>query len=61
MFGGIFKSLNDDQYFYCLKTIKGSRGHQHWLEGPVYSFFKADRADYIAIILRRIIMLLQLE
>ena len=27
-FGGFFEGLNNDQYFCCLKPIKGSRGHQ---------------------------------
>ena len=60
-FEGIFESLNDDQYFCCLKSIKSTRGHQCWLKDPVYSLFKADRADYIAIILRRILKFLQME
>jgi len=60
-FGGIFEGLNDDQYFCCLKPIRGSRGHQRWLEGPVHSLSKADRADYIAIVLRRILKFLQME
>jgi hypothetical protein len=44
-FGGIFEGLNNDQYSCCLRPIKGSRGHQRWLEGPVISSSKADRAD----------------
>jgi hypothetical protein len=60
-FGGIFEGLNNDQFSCCLRPIRGSRGHQHWLEGPVISISKADRADYIAIILRRILKFLQLE
>ena len=31
-FGGIFQGLNDDQYFCCLKPIRGSRGHQRGLK-----------------------------
>jgi len=61
MFGGIFEGLNDEQYSYCLRPIKGSRGHQRWLEGPVNTLSKADRADYVAVILRRILKFLQLE
>ena len=60
-FGGIFEGLNDDQYFCCLKPAKGSCGHQRWLQGPVNSLTKADRADYVALILRRILKFLQLE
>jgi hypothetical protein len=60
-FGGIFKALNNDQYSCCLRPIKGSRCHQRWFEGLVISLSKADRADYIAIILRRILKFLQLE
>jgi hypothetical protein len=52
-FGGIFESLNNDQYSCCLRPIKGNRGHQSWLEGPLISLSKADRADYIAVIFRR--------
>jgi hypothetical protein len=61
IFGGIFESLNNHQYSCCLRPIKGSRGHQRWLEGPVISLSKADRADYIAVIFRWIIKFLQLE
>jgi hypothetical protein len=60
-FGDIFEGLNNDQYSCCLRPIRGSRGHQRWLEGPVISISKADRADYIAIIFRRILKFLQLE
>ena len=35
MFGGIFEGLNDDQYSCCLRSVKGSRAHQRWLEGLV--------------------------
>ena len=61
MFGGIFEGLNDEQYSYYLRPIKRSRGHQHWLEGPINILSKADRADYVAVILRRILKFLQLE
>ena len=61
IFGGIFEGLNNDQFSCCLRPVRGSRGHQRWLEGPVISISKADRADYIAIILRRILKFLQLE
>jgi hypothetical protein len=60
-FGRIFEGLKNDQYSYCLRPMKGSRGHQRWLEGRVISLSKADRADYIAVILRWILKFLQLE
>jgi hypothetical protein len=60
-FGSIFEGLNNDQYSCCLRPIKGSRGHQRWFQDPVVLISKADRADYIAIILRRILKFLQLE
>ena len=61
MFGRIFEGLNNDQYFCCLRPIKGSRGDQRWLEGPVNSLSKVDRADYVAVILRRILKFLYFE
>jgi hypothetical protein len=60
-FGGILEGLNDDQCSCCLRSIKRSRGYQRWLESPVNSLSKADRAHYIAVILRRILRFLQLE
>jgi hypothetical protein len=60
-FGGIFEGLNDDQYFCCLRPIKRSRDHQYWLEGPVNSLSKVDRANYVVVILQRILKFLQLE
>ena len=45
----------------CLKHVKGSRGHQRWLEGPVNTLTKVDRADYVALIIQRILKFLQLE
>ena len=47
-FEGTFEGLNDNQFFGCLKPIKGSRGHQRWLEGPVNPLVIVDRVDYIA-------------
>ena len=60
-FGGIFEGLNEDQLFGCLKPIKGSRGHQRWLEGPVNPLAKADRAYYVAVLFRHILKFLQME
>jgi hypothetical protein len=50
-FGKNFEGLNDDQYFNCFRPIKGCRGHQHWLEGPINSLSKANHTDYNIIIL----------
>ncbi|KAG0620048.1 hypothetical protein M758_4G185300 [Ceratodon purpureus] len=60
-FGGIFEGLNDNQYSCCLRPVKGSRGHQRWLEGPVNPLTKAARADFVALILQRILKFLQME
>ena len=60
-FEGYFEGLNNDQYSCCFKPFKGSRGHQHWLEGPVNPLAKADRADYVAVTIRRILKFLQME
>ena len=60
-FGGIFEGFNDDQYSCCLRFIKGSRGHQGWLEGPVNPLTKVDRPDYLTLILRRILKFLHIE
>ena len=60
-FEGYFEGLNDGQYSCCFKPVKGSRGHQRWLKGPVNPLAKADRADYVAIIVRCILKLLQME
>lgn len=60
-FEGSFEGLNDDQYYGCLKPIKGVQGHQRWLEGPVNPLAKADRADYVANTVRRILKFLQME
>ena len=61
MFGGMFEGLNNEKYSYRLRPIKKNRGYQRWLEGPVKTLSKADRADYVTIILRRIFKFLQLE
>ena len=45
----------------CLRLVKGNRGHQRRLEGPVNILTKADRACYVALILQRILKFLQLE
>lgn len=60
-FEGSFEGLNDDQYSYCLKPVKGSNGHQRWLEGPVNLLAKEDRAEYVALTVQRILKFLQVE
>jgi hypothetical protein len=60
-FEGSFEGSNEDQYFCCIKPIKGGHGHQRWLEGPVNPLTKADRAEYIASTIRRILKFLQME
>ena len=60
-FEGCFEGLNDDQYYCMVRPIKGSRGHQRWLEGPVNPLTKADRADYVAATIKRILKFLQME
>ena len=60
-FEGCFEGLNIDQYYCTMKPVKESRGHQRWLEGPVNPLTKADRADYVAATLKRILKFLQME
>jgi hypothetical protein len=60
-FEGSFEGLNDDQYYGCIGPVKGRSGHQRWLEGPVNPLTKADRADYVAATIRRILKFLQME
>jgi hypothetical protein len=60
-FEGCFEGLNDDQYYCIVKPIEGSRGHQRWLEEPVNLLTKADRAEYVAAIVKRILKFLQME
>ena len=60
-FEGSFEGLNDDQYYCMVRPFKGSRGHQRWLEGPVNPLTKADRADYVAATVKRILKFLQME
>lgn len=60
-FEGCFEGLNTDQYYCMVRPIPNSRGHQRWLEGPVNPLAKADRADYVANTVRRILKFLQME
>ena len=60
-FEGCFEGLNEEQYYCMVKPIEGSRGHQRWLEGPVNPLTKADRADYVAATVKRILKFLQME
>lgn len=61
MFEACFEGLNDDQYFGCIRPVRGSRGHQRWLKGPLNPLIKADRADFVAATLKRILKFLQME
>ena len=60
-FEGCFEGLNEAQYFCMAKPVKGSRGHQRWLEGPVNPLTKADRAKFVATTVKRILEFLQME
>ncbi|MBE3102956.1 MAG: hypothetical protein IMZ40_01840 [Bacilli bacterium] len=60
-FEGCFEGLNIDQYYCMVKPIEGSRGHQRWLEGPISPLTKADRAEYVAATVKRILKFLQME
>src|SRR5689334_2109235 len=53
-FEGSFEGSNEDHYYCSVRPIKGGRGHQRWLEGPVNRLAKADRAEYIAATIKRI-------
>ena len=60
-FEGCFEGLNDEQYYCMVRPIEGSRGHQRWLEGPINPLTKADRIDYVAATVKRILKFLQME
>lgn len=60
-FEGSFEGLNEDHYFCQARPIEGSGGHQRWLKGPVNPLTKAQRADYIANTVGRILKFLQME
>jgi hypothetical protein len=61
MFEGSFEGLNEDQYHNVSRPIEGSVGHRRWLEGPVNPLARAQRADYIAFTIRRILRFLHME
>lgn len=60
-FEGCFEGLNSDQYFCMVKPVRGSCGYQRWLEGPVNPLIKANRANYVAATVKRILKFLQME
>ena len=60
-FEGSYEGLNDDQYYCQIRPVKGSAGHQRWLKGPVNPLTKAERADYVANTVKRILKFLQME
>lgn len=61
MFEASYEGLNEDQY-YCMRRpdIEGI-GHQRWLKGPVNPLTKAERADYVANTIKRILKFLQMD
>lgn len=61
VFEGSFEGLNEDQYHYVSRPVEGRIGHQRWLEGPVNPLARAQRADYIANTIRRILRFLHME
>ena len=61
-FEACFEGLNIDHYKYCLsKSIKRSHGYGYWLEDPVNTLTKANRAEYVATTVKRILSFLQIE
>lgn len=61
IFEGSFESFNDEQYTYCMRPIKGHQGHQSWLKRLIMPFAKADRTDFVATIIKRILKFLQMD
>lgn len=61
-FEGCFEGLNNEQYMYCIsRPIRGSPGHQRWLKGPVNPLTKAERIEYVAKTIGRILKFLKME
>ena len=60
-FEGSYEGLNEDQYFCMVRPIQGNTGHGRWLEGPVKPLTRADRADYVAKTIERILKFLKME
>ena len=60
-FEASYEGKNKDQYFCMVRPVEGSRGHQRWLEGPVNPLTKAERAEYVAATIKRILKFLQME
>jgi hypothetical protein len=61
-FEGCFEGLNNEQYMYCMsRPIRGSPGHQRWLKGPVNPLTKAERVEYVARTVGRILKFLKME
>ena len=60
-FEGSYEGLNEDQYFCMVRPIQGNTGHGRWLEGPVKPLTKADRANYVARTIERILTFLKME
>ena len=60
-FEASYEGLNEDQYFCMMKPDREGTGHQRWLKGPVNPLTKAERANYVANTVRRILKFLQME
>ena len=60
-FEASYEGLNEDQYYCMVRPDKEGIGHQRWLKGPVNPLTKAERADYVANTIRRILKFLQMD
>ncbi len=56
-----FEGLNVDQYYFMVRLVKESHGHQRWLEGSVNPLTKADHTEYVATTIKRILKFLKIE
>ena len=57
-FEGTFEGLNDEQYLYMVRPIRGSPGHSRWLKGPMNPLARANHAEYMAATIRQILKFL---
>ena len=60
-FEASYEGLNEDQYFCMMRPDRAGKGHQRWLKGPVNPLTKAERAEYVAKTIGRILKFLQME
>ena len=56
-----FEGRNEDQYFGIARPVERSVDHRRWLSGSINPLTKAQRADYIANTIKRILEFLQME